>query len=337
MYKRQAKILSGAVAVGAANNVAIQGSVGWSMIGNTAEAALKGGTLRAGILDIDAANNSKAYTLAGAVAGSGTAAIGAAINVVTIGDTTRASVDGSALEVSETLDVNAAANATTKTLAIAGALAGTASIAGSNTSNFIDNTTEASIAGVTAQGTGVTGDVTVRADTQGKTYCLAGALAVGGTAGVGAASSVNSIAGSTTARVDGSVFEAISGLDVEAESNSLIRTAAVSGAGGGTAAVGGSVTTNFITTPVSYTHLDVYKRQMQVGGNNAGVAFAYNTIKNTHAVSVNDATLTATSAGTIALTAADKADIIAVSAGIGGSTGNFTGVGSASYLSLIHI
>ena len=49
---------------------------------------------------------------------------------------------------------------------------------------------------------------------------------------------------------------------------------------------------------------------MQVGGNNAGVAFAYNTIKNTHAVSVNDATLTATSAGTIALTAADKACLL---------------------------
>ena len=59
----KAKILSGAVAVGAANNVAIQGSVGWSMIGNTAEAALKGGILQAGILDIDSANNSKAYTL----------------------------------------------------------------------------------------------------------------------------------------------------------------------------------------------------------------------------------------------------------------------------------
>ncbi|HAV71072.1 MAG TPA: hypothetical protein DCX91_03845, partial [Stenotrophomonas sp.] len=67
---------------------------------------------------------------------------------------------------------------------------------------------------------------------------------------------------------------------------------------------------------------------VQVGGNNAGVAFAYNTINNTHTVSVNDATL---DAGRIALTANDQSDILAVSAGIGGSTGNFTGVGSASY------
>ena len=244
----KAKILSGAVAAGAANNVAIQGSVGWSTIGNTAEAALKGGTLQAGGLGVHASNSSKVYTLAGAVAGGGTAAIGAAINVATIGDTTRASVDGTALEVTDNVDVTAAADATTKTLAIAGALAGTASIAGSNASNFINSTTEADINNVTAQGTGVTGDVTVSADTQGKTYSLAGALAVGGSAGVGAASSVNSIGGSTTARIAGSVLTGATGLDVEAESNSLIRTAAVSGAGAGAAAVAGSVTTNFITT-----------------------------------------------------------------------------------------
>ncbi|WP_269791224.1 leukotoxin LktA family filamentous adhesin [Stenotrophomonas sp. Iso1] len=244
----KAKILSGAVAAGAANNVAIQGSVGWSTIANTAEAALRGGTLKTGGLGLHANNSSKVYTLAGAVAGSGTAAIGAAINVATIGDTTRATVDGTALEVTGKLDVIAAADATTKTLAIAGALAGTASIAGSNASNFINSTTEASLNNVIAQGAGVTGDVTVSADTDGKTYSLAGALAVGGTAGVGAASSVNSIGGSTTARIAGSVLDGAKGLDVEAESNSLIRTAAVSGAGAGAAAVAGSVTTNFITT-----------------------------------------------------------------------------------------
>ncbi|KRG64873.1 hypothetical protein ABB26_05845 [Stenotrophomonas humi] len=244
----KAKILSGAVAVGAANNVAIQGSVGWSTIANTAEALLRGGSTRAGILDMDAANSSKIYTLAGAVAGSGTAAIGAAINVATIGDTTRASVDGTALEVSDRLDVDAVANATTKTLAIAGALAGTASIAGSNTSNFIDNTTEASISGISVHGAGVTGDVTVHADTQGKTYSLAGALALGGTAGVGAASSVNSIGGTTSAVVNAAALNNANSLVIDANNGSVIRSAAVSGAGAGTAAVAGSVTTNFISS-----------------------------------------------------------------------------------------
>ncbi len=252
----KAKILSGAVAVGAANNVAIQGSVGWSTIGNTAQALLKGGTLQAGVLDVDAHNSSKVYTLAGAVAGSGTAAIGAAINVATIKDTTRAQVDGTALEVTGTLDVNAAADATTKTLAIAGALAGTASIAGSNTSNFIDNTTEASITGVTGQGAGVTGDVTVSADTQGKTYSLAGALAIGGTAGVGAASSVNSIGGDTTAVVNGAALSNANSVAIEAANRSLIRTAAVSGAGAGSAAVAGSVTTNLISSTTGASLVD---------------------------------------------------------------------------------
>ncbi|MGH8055241.1 MAG: leukotoxin LktA family filamentous adhesin [Stenotrophomonas sp.] len=252
----KAKILSGAVAAGAANNVAIQGSVGWSTIANTAEAALKGGTLEAGGLGVHASNRSKVYTLAGAVAGSGNAAIGAAINVATIGDTTRATVDETALAVSDTLDVTAAADATTKTLAIAGALAGTASIAGSNTSNFIDSTTEASIHDVTAQGAGVTGDVTVNADTKGKTYSLGGALAVGGSAGVGAASSGNSIGGSTSAVVDGAALNNASSLAIEAANRSLIRTAAVSGAGAGAAAVAGSVTTNLISSTTGASLVD---------------------------------------------------------------------------------
>ena len=244
----QARILSGAVAAGAANNAAIQGSVGWSTIGNTAEAALKGGQLQAAGLDVHATNSSKVYTLSGAVAGGGTAAIGAAINVATISDTTRAIVDGTALEVADELDVAALADATTKTLAIAGALAGTASIAGSNASNFIDNTTEASLRNVRSLGDGVTAEVGVRAETTGKTYSLGGALAVGGSAGVGAASSVNSIAGSTTARVSEAILDDVRSLDVVADSSSLVRTAAVSGAGAGAAAAGGSVTTNFITT-----------------------------------------------------------------------------------------
>lgn len=241
-----ARILSGAVAAGAANNVAIQGSVGWSRIDNHAEAALRDGSVQAGILQVAASNASRIHTLAGAVAGSGTAAIGAAINVATIGDTTLGEVDGTALEVSNALDVSAASAATTKTLAIAGALGGTASIAGSNTTNLIDTVTEARLRGVTGQGSGITGTVSVSADTSGAAYSLGGALAVGGTAGIGAASSVNDIGGRTRAVVENAALGSASALSIDAANRSLVRTAAVSGAGAGTAAVAGSVTTNLI-------------------------------------------------------------------------------------------
>ncbi|MBU2047780.1 MAG: hypothetical protein KKH61_02215, partial [Gammaproteobacteria bacterium] len=241
-----ARILSGAVAAGAANNVAIQGSVGWSMIDNHAEAALREGSVQAGIVQVAASNESRIHTLAGAVAGSGTAAIGAAINVATIGDTTLGEVDGTALEVSTALDVSAASAATTKTLAIAGALGGTASIAGSNTTNLIDTLTEARLRGVTGQGSGITGAVSVSADTSGAAYSLGGALSAGGTAGIGAASSVNDIGGRTRAVVDNATLGGASALSIDAANRSLVRTAAVSGAGAGTAAVAGSVTTNLI-------------------------------------------------------------------------------------------
>ncbi len=241
-----ARILSGAVAAGAANNVAIQGSVGWSMIDNHAEAALREGSVQAGIVQVAASNESRIHTLAGAVAGSGTAAIGAAINVATIGDTTLGEVDGTALEVSTALDVSAASAATTKTLAIAGALGGTASIAGSNTTNLIDTITEARLRGVTGQGSGITGAVSVSADTSGAAYSLGGALSAGGTAGIGAASSVNDIGGRTRAVVENATLGGASALSIDAANRSLVRTAAVSGAGAGTAAVAGSVTTNLI-------------------------------------------------------------------------------------------
>lgn len=241
-----ARILSGAVAAGAANNAAIQGSVGWSRIDNHAEAALREGSVQAGIVQVAASNASRIHTLAGAVAGSGTAAIGAAINVATIGDTTLGEVDGTALEVSTALDVSAASAATTKTLAIAGALGGTASIAGSNTTNLIDTITEARLRGVTGQGSGISGAVSVSADTSGAAYSLGGALSAGGTAGIGAASSVNDIGGRTRAVVENATLGGASALSIDAANRSLVRTAAVSGAGAGTAAVAGSVTTNLI-------------------------------------------------------------------------------------------
>ncbi|WP_065868043.1 leukotoxin LktA family filamentous adhesin [Stenotrophomonas nitritireducens] len=248
--QNQAKILSGAIAAGAAGNVAVQGSVAWSTIGNNASADLIGGSVDAANIAVGASNSSKMHTLSGAVAGAGTAAVGAAINVGSIADTTHAGVDGTAVSTGK-LDVKSVADSTIKTLAIAGAAAGTAAISASNSSNLIDNTTDASIKGLQRRNAGVVGDVTVNAQTTGAAYSLAGALAGAGSVAVGAASSVNIIGGDTTASVRGSQLDNASGLAVEAGSSNLVRTAAVSGAGAGSVAVGGSVTTNIITSNTS--------------------------------------------------------------------------------------
>ena len=60
-----ARILSGAIALGAAGNVAVQGSLVWANIGNTAVARINDSRIDAGSLSLDAGNASKAYTLAG--------------------------------------------------------------------------------------------------------------------------------------------------------------------------------------------------------------------------------------------------------------------------------
>ncbi|PZU30139.1 MAG: hypothetical protein DI584_00465, partial [Stenotrophomonas sp.] len=248
--QNQAKILSAAIAGGGAGNVAVQGSVAWSTIGNNASADLIGGEVTAANISVGAENTSKIQTLSGAVAGAGTAAVGAAINVGSISDTTHAGVSGTKLSSGD-LDVSAIADSTIKTLAIAGAAAGTAAISASNSTNLVDNTTDATITDLQLKGDGVVGEVTVNAGTKGAAYSLAGALAGAGSVAVGAASSVNLIGGTTSASVTGSRLDKATGLDIEAGSTNLVRTAAISGAGAGSVAVGGSVTTNIVTSDTS--------------------------------------------------------------------------------------
>jgi len=349
------KILSGAVAAGFAGNVSVQGSVGWSEIGNTAEASLAGGTVEAADLLLDADNDSRIYTLSGAIAGSGgPAAVGAAINVATIGDTTTAAVEGAGLQVSDRLAVNADADAVTKTLAIAGALGGTASIAASNATNIIRNTTTASLNHIDSHGNGVDGTVDVSADTRGAAYSLGGALAVGSSAGVGVASSVNDVGGRTSASVNDAALDDAMRLTILANNSSLIRTAAVSGAGGGTAGVAGSVTGNIIRsdtlaslsdTTLNNAAADVIVRANDqraidslaggaaVGGTaGVGAAVAYNDIGGSTSARVSGTALdldvrslevTADAAGG----AGNRIRTIAAGVGVGGSVG---GAGSVA-------
>ncbi|MGY0504251.1 leukotoxin LktA family filamentous adhesin [Luteimonas sp. e5] len=259
----RARILSGAVAAGMAGNVAVQGSVAWSRIGNNAEAILRGGSVDAGDLMVEADNTSRIQTLTGGVA-VGQSAVGAAVNIATIGDKTVAGIDDAQVHASGSVDVAATADSVIKTLAIAGTHAGNAAITVSNSTNLLNTTTEARIAGLRMLGKGATGDVRVRAENTGKTYSLAGSLAASGSAGVGAASSVNCIGtqsclddrndnpfntgDKTRAVVVDSQLDNVSSLAISAASSSLIRSAAIGGASGGSIGGAASVTTNLINS-----------------------------------------------------------------------------------------
>lgn len=251
----KAKILAGAVAVGAAGNVALQGSAGWNEIGNTAEASISGGSVAAKDLVVDAGNDSRIYTLSGAVAGSsGAAAVGVAANIADIGDVTRATVDGAALQVSNKVDVTADATGATKTLAIAGALASSVAVAGSATVNRVHSTTDALLRNSTLDAEQA--NVTVRARDQRTIDSLAGGVAIGGSVGVGAAVAYNDIGGSTSATVTGNALNLnVRNLTVDADAASgkgnRIRTIAAGVGGGSAVGAAGSVAVNRMNGLVS--------------------------------------------------------------------------------------
>lgn len=67
---------------------------------------------------------------------------------------------------------------------------------------------------------------------------------------------------------------------------------------------------------------------LSVGGNSGGLSFAYNSIADTYAASIVNAAVNTT--GNVAVSAIDDTRIIGFAVGIGGSTGDFAGVGSAT-------
>ena len=149
--------------------------------------AINDSRIDAGSLSLDAGNASKAYTLAGAVAGGQTAAIGAAINIARIGDDTQATLEDVNIDVDGTVAVAASSTGATKNLAVAGAVASTAAVAGSAATNHIDSSTRATVRhvrGLNAAGTGAgtaegtdaaVGAIEVSADNRASIQALAGA------------------------------------------------------------------------------------------------------------------------------------------------------------------
>ena len=280
----RAKVMTAAVSVGFAHDIGLQGSAAWSTIDNTTLARVAGGSASVDTLAVAADNDSRLYTLAGAVAGSATAAAGAAVSVAQIDDTNRASIEGAALAVDGDLSIDAANRSRIKGLAIGGAGAGTAAVSGSNTTNRIDASTEAVLEDVAAQGNGLAGQVRVDAASAGTIHAIAGAVAGAGQAAVGLATTLNEVNGGTRALVENSDLSAVDGLDIGAASSTLVRSLAIGGAGAGTAAVSGSSATNLIDTDVQASLLSG-----QVGRAGGNVALR---------VSANDGRLIDSLAGT---------------------------------------
>src|SRR5690606_7896941 len=200
--------------------------------------------VRAGDRWDDGGNGSTIWSLAGNVSGAGKVAAGLAAAVNTISNELVAEVEGSTVDLDGAVLVKADSGSEIKSAAVAGGGAGTAAVQGSLAVNTVANTTRATVQGGSLGGGQVRVEARERSaasDHRTTIHALAGSVSGAGTAAVGGAVAVNTIANDLIASVDAATIEGDS-LQVLTATGSEIKSAAASGAGAGTAAVNGAAT-----------------------------------------------------------------------------------------------
>ncbi|TVT46933.1 MAG: leukotoxin LktA family filamentous adhesin [Denitromonas halophila] len=235
---------------------------------NTVKASIDAGStaIADGNVHVAAADDVDLFSLAGNVAGGGKAGIGASASVLITNNTVEARIDGSATgrgkrgaidvptgdknsagtlltESTRGVAVTATSHEDIETIAAGGSGGGSAGVAGSATVTDLTETTTAAIgSGATINPLddgSSTQDVTVRASDETTLLGVAGAVAFGGSGGVGAGADVGLIGKTTTASVAGNV-KTNDTVTVEARSEEDITSVAASLSVGGSAGIAGS-------------------------------------------------------------------------------------------------
>jgi len=157
--------------------------------------------------EVTASNDGTIQSLAGSVAGGGKAAVGGSVAVNRIsGNTVEASIGGENTDwQGDNMMIDAASLAVIETAAVGAAFGGQVGISGSVAVNRLDNDVLAEIrdgARVNAAN-----NVGVLAESDDRISVLAGGVAIGASAGVGASAVVNEIYGTTGANITGANTE----------------------------------------------------------------------------------------------------------------------------------
>ena len=143
-----AKISNITVGGSGAGSFALGGSVSLNDITNTVEASISGAAIvDSGSLSVTASDTSEIDAVAGGIAVSGSAAVGAAVATNDIGNTILASVNGADVTVSGALTLSATSDTKISNITVGGSGAGSFALGGSVSLNEIANTVEASISG----------------------------------------------------------------------------------------------------------------------------------------------------------------------------------------------
>ena len=217
-----------AAAAGGAQNAAVSGSLTESNIFNTTEARMVN-TCLVGAVDgilIKAEDESQIDALAGGAAGSGSAAIGGAVVVNTVTNTTRSFLQGSTLKAAGKLGLEAHNKSVIHGISIAVGGSDSATVNGSITGSVIANTTEAlmentDVETTTDGGESSSKNVSIKAQDGSEIHALSGGVSGSGTAAVAGAATASTITNTTQAKVNGGSITGESTLLLEAQ---ILRT-----------------------------------------------------------------------------------------------------------------
>ena len=240
-----------ALGVGGSGTTAGSGSSTTNLLEDEVKASWSGGSLNGSTtsLLVQADDMASVSSLAGNVSVGGTAAFGVAIAVNQVGSVVTANLTDMTLASAATaVTVDADLRGEIESVAASGGAGGTGAATGSFTTNELTASVQAQALSVTQSANG--GAFAVTADNDADILSVAGTVSGGGTAAAGVAVSVNEIGGDVTAKVADSTLRATGAVTVDATSSGLVKSVAAGVAGGGTAALAGSNTTNAITSTV---------------------------------------------------------------------------------------
>ncbi|MFK5996957.1 MAG: hypothetical protein QM492_02485 [Rhodobacterales bacterium] len=259
------------------------------------------------MLAVSAVSDIYVMGFSGAVAAGGTAG-GAGVSVTIVDNTTRAKVgSGGAKFAAGNVLISAMATEDFTAMAAAGAIGGGVGLAGGASTIDLTTVTEAELGGVVT----AMGNVDVVADDQTRSALVAGSVALGGTAGIGAAVGVINLNKTITATIansaqvsalgirgtrnvyTGALFSATqagSGVSVLANSVQSVFTLAVAGAAGLTAGVSGVVMLELMD--VTTTAKIGENAAINTSGGNAGANGAQDVV-----VAARDSTVTSVAGG----------------------------------------
>jgi hypothetical protein len=237
------------------------GTVSINEINNTIAASIVatqqpvGAPPTSGAISLSARDETTIRAIAGAVGGAKNVGFGAAVAYNAVENTVSAYLDDSVLTTTGSLGIAADSASLIETIAAGGGFGKDVGLAGSVTLNSIANTVDTYIGnGAVIEASDIslsTSDGTATTSIRS----LAGALALGGKATVGAAVAINDIANTFTARIDASTVTATDGgVSLNSASSGSIDAAAVGVSGAGKFALGGSVTVNEIDNTLD-THI----------------------------------------------------------------------------------